>query len=209
MKTLLLALLSMVIAATESYGQQYLFYLHGAIVEDQGADAVSPQFGKYEYNNILNAFRKEKFKVISEVRAKDTDPETYAHKVVKQIDSLLKTGAKPNNITVVGASKGCLIAMYVSSFLKNKDVNFVFLAGCFGNISTMSPDINFCGNILSIHEKSDGIGRSCAELKKRSSQAIPHYKEIELNTGLKHGFIYKPLQEWVAPAIKWARNDYE
>jgi hypothetical protein len=38
---------------------------------------------------------------------------------------------------------------------------------------------------------------------------VPHYKEIELNTGLKHGYIYKPLPEWMNPAIKWAKGNYE
>jgi len=202
-------LLLFVLFSSTGYTQQYLFYLHGAIVEDQGANAVSPQFGKYEYDNIVSTFRKEKFIVISEVRARNTDPETYAHKVVTQIDSLIKRGVKPGNITVIGASKGCLIAIYVSSFLKNKDVNFVFLAGCFSSLSAGESGINFCGNILSVYENSDDIGRSCAELKKRSTLTIPHYKEIELHTGLHHGFIYKPLKEWVEPAIKWAHNDYE
>jgi predicted esterase len=193
-----------------THGQQrYLFYLHGAILENQGANAVSPEYGAYEYENILTTFRKEKFTVISEVRAKNTDVTTYAKKVVGQIDSLLKTGAPAKNITVIGASKGGMMTLYVSSFLKNKDVNFVILAGCFSDIANSTPQINLCGNILSIHEKSDDIGRSCTELKNHSPQAIPHYKEIELNTGLKHGFLYKPLPEWVSPSVKWARNSYE
>jgi hypothetical protein len=208
MKAISVILLLLLVAGTSS-GQRYLFYLHGMIVENQGADAVSPEYGKYEYRNILKAFSDEQFTVISEVRARNTDVETYAHKVVQQIDSLLKRGTRPQNITVVGASKGCVIAIYVSSFLKNKDVNFVFLAGCFSSLAGESNGINFCGNILSIYEHSDDIGRSCAELKKRSSQAVPHYKEIELNTGLKHGFLFRPLKEWVVPATKWARNNYE
>ena len=36
----------------------YLFYLHGAIVQQQGANAVSEQFGPYEYHNIVEAFAK-------------------------------------------------------------------------------------------------------------------------------------------------------
>ena len=38
---------------------------------------------------------------------------------------------------------------------------------------------------------------------------INHYKEIELNTGLKHGFLYKPLAEWVEPVVRWAEADYQ
>ena len=197
--TIMLSLLS-----GASHAQKYFFYLHGKIVEDQGVGAVAPGYGAYEYEHILQAFRKEQFTVMSEVRAKNTDPETYARKVVRQIDSLLKTGVKPNKITVLGASKGSVIAQYVSSILKNKDVNFVFMAGCSGD----GGGVNFCGNILSIYEKSDGVG-SCNDLKNKSSNSIPHYKEIELNTGLRHGFLYKPLPEWVAPSVQWANGNYQ
>ena len=192
-------------------GQRYLFYLHGKIIEDQGANAVDTinGFGAYQYEEILNTFRKAGFTVMSEVRQKNTDPAEYAHKIVSQIDSLIKNGVNANDLTVVGASKGAIIAMLISSYLRNKDVNFVLLAGCMNNLLQSFPDIQFCGNILSIYEKSDDIGHSCASIKEQSHAAIPHYKEIELNTGLKHGFLYKPLPVWVEPAIKWANRNYQ
>src|SRR4051812_10850128 len=75
------------------YGQQrYIFYLHGKIVEDQGANAVDTVrgFGAYQYENILAVFRKEAFVVISEIREKNTDVEVYALKIKEQVDSLIK-----------------------------------------------------------------------------------------------------------------------
>ncbi len=201
----LIYITSLVIFSISANAERYVFYLHGKIVEDQGANAVETVqgFGAYEYSNILETFRKEGFVVISEVRARNTDPATYAHKVARQVDSLIKKGVRPNEITVIGASKGSVIAMLTSSTLKNKDVNFVFMAGCFGG----DHDIRFCGNILSIYEQSDGVG-SCQVLKSSSSLPIPHYKEITLHTGLRHGFLYKPLKEWVIPAVKWANGNY-
>jgi hypothetical protein len=192
-------------------GQLYLFYLHGRIVEDKGPDAVDTirGFGAYQYKDILDTFRKEKFIVISEVRQKNTDVEEYAGKVKRQIDSLLHKGMPTVSITVVGASKGAAIAMLTSSLLKNKDVNFVFMAGCNDDNFNRLPRIDFCGNILSIYERTDDIGKSCTPVKNCSLQKIPHYKEIELNTGLKHGFLYKPLPEWVEPVIQWAKGNYE
>lgn len=189
-----------------AHAQKYIFYLHGKIIEDQGANAVETAqgYGAYEYNNILDAFRQEGFIVISEVRPRNTDPETYALKVVKQIDSLIRKGARPGTITVIGASKGSVIAMHTSSLLKNKEVNFVFMAGCFGS----GNNIHFCGNILSIYEKSDGVG-SCQSLRNSSSLPVPHYKEIAINTGLRHGFLYRPLKEWVTPAVNWANGNYD
>lgn len=197
--------------ATLIFGQHYLFYLHGQIVEEQGANAVDTinGFGAYQYEDILNAFRKANFTVLSKVRKKNTDPSEYAHKIVNQIDSLIAKGVQPNNITVVGASKGAVISMLISSYLKNKDVNFVLLAGCNNDILKRFPEIQFCGNILSIYEKTDYIGHSCSDFKQNSKQSIPHYKELELNTGLKHGFLYKPLPEWMEPAINWANKNYE
>lgn len=193
------------------FGQHYLFYLHGKIVEDQGANAVDTinGFGAYQYEDILDAFRKANFTVFSEVRQKNTDPSNYAHKIVNQIDSLMSEGVQPNNITVIGASKGAVISMFISSYLKNKNVNFVFIAGCNNDILEHFPEIQFCGNILSLYEKTDDIGRSCLNFKQSSNQSIPHYKEIELNTGLKHGFLYKPLPQWMEPAIKWANKNYQ
>jgi len=194
-----------------SFSQGIIFYLHGKIVEDQGIPAIDTVqgYGTYQYEEILNAFRQKKFTVISEVREKGTNPFDYARKLAQKIDSCIKKGIVPDQITVIGASKGAVIAMICSSYLGNKDVNFVFLAGCNKDLLEGSQDIKLQGNILSIYEKSDDIGRSCAAFKKRPSQIIPHYKEIELHTGLKHGFLYQPLPEWLIPAIKWAANDYK
>src|SRR5690348_1398109 len=167
---LFILLLIILIPSTMIFGQHYLFYLHGKIVEDQGIPAVDTVngFGTYQYEDILNTFKGAGFTVLSEVRQKNTDPVEYAHKMVNQIDSLIKNGVDANNITVVGASKGAIISMLISSYLKNKDVNFVLLAGCMNNLLQAFPDIQFCGNILSIYEKSDDIGHSCADFKTKT-----------------------------------------
>jgi hypothetical protein len=191
-----------------AFGQKYVFYLHGKIVEDQGPNASNGAFGKYEYDNILAKFREAHFTVLSECRKPNTDVKEYAHKVVSQIDSLLKGGAKAEHITVVGASKGALIAMYVSTYLNNPKVNFAFLSSCNDYVFTADNDIAFCGNILSIYEKSDEGNQSCEKFKSNSKRSMPHYKEIEINTGLHHGYLYKPIPEWMSPAIKWANSDY-
>jgi len=192
-------------------GQGIIFYLHGRILEVQGIHAVDTVngYGAYEYTKILSTFRKNGFKVISKVRKINTRPVNYAQHVVHQIDSLLKKGIKPNDITVIGASKGALIAMLTSSILKNKEVNFVFMAACNPYSLKRFPELKFYGNILSIYEGSDRIGRSCSGFKARSGKTISHYKEIELHTGLKHGFLFKPLPQWTLPALKWARKDYQ
>jgi hypothetical protein len=106
----------------------YLFYLHGKILEDQGINAVSEKYGPYDYEKIVSALKKRGFVVISEVRSKNTNPWEYARKVVGQIEVLLEKNVPPQNITVVGASKGAGITVLISHLLKNKEANFVPMA---------------------------------------------------------------------------------
>jgi hypothetical protein len=88
-------------AASADPSKHYLFYLHGKIIEDQGLPAVSPDYGEYQYQAILEKFSRYGFAVISEQRAKDTDPMEYAQKIARQIAALLKSGIPAKNITVV------------------------------------------------------------------------------------------------------------
>jgi hypothetical protein len=31
-------------------------------------------------------------------------------------------------------------------------------------------------------------------------------REIALETGLHHGFLYRPLPEWIEPVVEWSRR---
>lgn len=186
---------------TYAEGIHYVFYLHGQIVEGSQSDPVSESYGRYEYSRIIDYFKNKGYVVISERRPQNTEVKSYALKIVEKIDSLKKTGIPSSAITVIGASKGAVIAMQVSDLLKDKNVRYVLLAGC----SEMVKDVyhfNLYGNILSIYEKSDPVGRSCKEIKAASS-GISKFKEIQLTTGKMHGFIYRPIDEWVQPACEW------
>ena len=194
---------------TKNADQAYVFFLHNKFIEENDLNAAHPEYGKAEYDKILESFRKDNFIVFSQKRKKNTNASDYAEKVVKQIKTLLKKGIAPGKITVIGTSKGGYIAQYVSTYLANPNVNFVFI-GCFRDSDIEEiPDINFCGNILTIYEKSDIYGVSALKRKETSKLKINHFKEIELNTNLKHGFLYKALDEWIAPSKKWANGNYE
>ena len=179
----------------------YLFYLHGRIVE-QGRRPTHPQYGAYEYDAILKTFEQAGFVVISEQRKVGTDIEQYGAKVARQVRQLLDAGVPPQHITVVGASQGSWIAMLASTYLKNRRLNFVVIAGCSADDDFLRL-INLHGNVLSIYEQSDGP-RSCDKYRKDAT-GINHYKEVALNTGLQHGFIYRPMKEWVEPTVEWAQ----
>jgi hypothetical protein len=184
-------------------GSSYLFYLHGRIVEDQGAEAVSPDYGKYEYSAIAQRLAAQGFTVISEVRAPNTDPQVYADAVVREIRHLLASGVSAGSITVIGASKGAVIAMLVSSHL-SAAVRYVLMANCNEYIFKAFP-LNLHGHVLSIYEASDELGQTCVPLFERSP-GLGERREIRLTTGLRHGFIFRPVDAWLQPAVVWARG---
>jgi NADP-dependent 3-hydroxy acid dehydrogenase YdfG len=57
----------------------------------------------------------------------------------RQIDSLLKAGVAPAQITVAGTSKGGYIAQFVSSRCENPRLNFVFVARRLDRINDLQP----------------------------------------------------------------------
>jgi CubicO group peptidase (beta-lactamase class C family)/predicted esterase len=174
-----------------------------------GLNDLHPQYGRAEYTEIIEKFSHSGFTVISEKRMVDTDVKMYARKVVVQIDSLLKKGVPANNISVIGTSKGGYIAQYISTYLGNPNVNFAFVGSYRDCDITEMPEIQFCGNILSIYEKTDTAnGVSAIKRKEISAKKIPHFKEIELHTNLHHGFLYHPMDEWMEPVMQWANGNY-
>ncbi len=182
---------------------RYLFYLSGYIVEAGNRRPNSPRFGVYEYDEILKAFAREGLVVISEARVKNPEIEPYALKVTAQIRQLLRAGVPASHITVVGASQGSWIEMLVSTYLRNRDVKFVLLAACSAEKEFLNR-VDLHGAVLSIFEKSD-LAQSCEQFHADGT-GISEWAEVALNTGLKHGFIYRPLPEWIAPTIAWARR---
>ena len=185
---------------------RYLFYLHGAIVENKGLRPVSERYGVYEYEKILETFKARGFVVISEARQRNTHPNQYAQKVVSQVKELLQAGVPPANITVVGASKGGFIALLISTGLQNKEINFVILAGC--SNAVLRFDIDLHGNILSIYDEKDEIGGTCEKIFAKST-GLNRHKELILKVGTGHGIVYKPLAEWIEPVVRWAKGERE
>ena len=182
---------------------RYLFYLSGYIVEAGNRRPTSPRFGVYEYDQILESLKRGGFVVISEARKQDREIEPYAKKVEAQVRHLLKAGVPPKHITIVGASQGSWIAMLASTYLHNRDLNFVFIAACSAEPEFLNT-INLHGDVLSIYEKTD-LPKSCQDYRADAT-GINEWKEVALNTGLKHGFIYRPMPEWIEPTIAWAKR---
>jgi len=200
---------SIIFACGTKNDDRFIFFLHNRFLETHELDELHPEFGRTEYKEIIAEFKKSGIKIISEKRNGNVNARDYAVGIVTQIDSLIKIGVEPQRITVVGTSKGGYIAQYVSALANNQNLNFVFIASFRNNDIQNIPEINYCGNILTIYEKSDPYGVSALERKENSTCEIKHFKEIELNTGMKHGFLFKPLKEWIEPTINWANGNYK
>lgn len=190
--------------------KNYIFFLHNRFIENNPPGTYDSVYNvKAEYDEIIRSFKRDGFIVISELRKPKTDATTYAKTIVAQIDSLLEQGVASDHITVVGTSKGGYIAQFVSTYAKNPKLNFVFI-GCFQDSDIHDiPGINFCGNILNIYEHTDSYGVSAIERKEISPLPIGHFHEIELHTGLKHGFLYLALDDWIKPSKMWAERNYD
>lgn len=189
--------------------ENYIFFLHNLFLEENPDGTFSDKFNvAVDYKGILQSFRNDGFIVLSEKRKKNTDTKKYAQKIVTQIEKLLKKGVQPNRITIIGTSKGGYIAQYVSTFIANPNLNFVFIGSFQESDIENFPEINFCGNILTIYDKSDTFGVSAIKRKETSKLKINKFVEVELDTKLKHGFLYKPLKEWIEPSKMWAKRNY-
>jgi len=178
-----------------------VFYLHGRIVEDEGPRPVHERFGLYDYPAIVEALGADGATVEAEARKSGTKAHEYAQIVVERIEDMIATGTAPEDITVVGFSKGGSIAIFTSYFLGHPDLNFVFIAACADWISS-APQLTVSGNIFSIYEESDALAGSCASLASRNDN-LSSFTELAISTGKEHGAFYLPRDYWVEPLLDW------
>jgi hypothetical protein len=182
----------------------YMFYLHGGVVTVKGDNAINdpvPQFGPYQYSRILDTLRAHGFYMISERRMPGVDDSVYVKKVTQQVDMLLKAKVPVKNIILVGASAGSDIVLRASDRLKNPQMKYVIMGGCSPDIYKYYLDIEIAGRFLSIIESSDSHG-TCGRIFENRKQ-VKDFHEITLETGLDHGFIYKPYAAWIDPVVQW------
>ncbi len=183
---------------------KHIFYLHGMIIEVQGINAVSPDFGPYEYTEIIEALEETGATVHHEVRTKETDFYEFGKKVSEEIDALIKAGVSPSDISVIGASKGGIMAMYISNINKS-NINYVLLASN-SDYTEKTFDWYLHGSILGIYEASDTVaGKDYKFWINRSKDAI-RFEQLQIDTGLNHGFLYRPIDAWMGPAMKWINS---
>ena len=189
---------------------RHLIYLHGRIVqEEQSARPVSPRFGAYELEAIREAFKARGFELTSEIRPRTASVSESADRVVAQVRTLLASGVAAERITIVGGSMGASIAFAASARLNDPRLRFALLGGCpLENVRAVAAEEGRppAGRLLVIHEKSDDTGPPCAKWEPEALPKPSELREIVLDTGLGHGFLYRPLPEWLEPVVDWARE---
>ncbi|WP_419786344.1 hypothetical protein [Pseudodesulfovibrio sp.] len=190
---------------------KYFIYLHGEIIEAQGKNAVSPRYGAYHYDDIINYFADRGLVVVEEVRGK-VNEHRYAVRVTEEVRGLMANGVPPENITVAGFSKGGLIALLVASSLNQPRVHFVILAGCarglrpsaYTQFLKVKRGARLQGKLLSIYATSDLEAGSCAEAKAQHTGPGLAFSELPLRSKLGHGLFYRALPQWAQPVAAFA-----
>lgn len=200
-------------SSRQSLSAKYIFYLHSKIIEAKGPFAKSKLHGAYNYYGILQSLEDKGFHLISEVRQENTQSYVYAQKIVGQIETLLKTGVPPENITVAGLLKGGVISFYVSAILKNPKINYVILSGCgtgnykkaFYNVMEQTG-VGIEGEFLSIYDSVSPASGSCQPIFDLAAGKIVS-QEVSLFSGLGTGLFYSPASNWIDPMVEWINKD--
>jgi len=179
----------------------YLVYLHGAILENKPKNPISPRFGPYRYREILDALTARGFRVVFEPRPARASVTRWAEHIAVELQRLIDAGVPASNLTVVGFSKGAVIAVLASGKIENEDINWVIEAGC-GRWIERFPTVVPHGRILSIYDRTDTMAGSCSELFSRMSTQ-DRTDEIVLELDRGHGAFYSPDPAWMKPCVEW------
>lgn len=191
----------------------YFFYLHGAILETEGKNGSSKQYGPYLYDRIIEHFEDRGLVVIEEVRG-PVNPTAYASKIVLQVRRLMAAGVPAGNICVAGFSKGGFITLLIASSLNNPGVAYVVMAGCgkrkhgrpFEQFLKKKRGARLMGRMLSIYATSDLEAGSCRDAFAQAPSNGFAFKEKHIKSDKGHGIFYQPRPEWVNPVAIWAKG---
>jgi hypothetical protein len=200
------------LASPAESAERKLIYLHGRIVQDQQiARPKHPEWGYYELEAILSTLRGRGFDVTGEIRPKANTLSQSADHVVEQVKALLATGTPASRITVVGGSMGASIALIASVRLQNPELRFAVLGPCMtANVPALLAEHGRkpAGRVLAFREKSDELSEPCEAWTEKAPPGAPlAVREMVLHTGQHHGFLYRPLPEWVEPLVAFATEN--
>ena len=211
-KIAILVLATLLVASASLQAQpvpdaaRHLIYLHGRIVQDQqDRRPKHPEHGYYELDAIARAFRENGFTVTAEIRPRDMTVGESADQTVRKVRQLLDSGIPKDRITVVGASMGSWIALLASVRLGEPDIRFVLLSPCLSaNVAAVTAEEGRApkGQLLVIRDASDLPDSDCPPWNGDGRETPGLFaEEIVIDTGLGHGFLYRPMPEWLDPLL--------
>ena len=184
--------------------EKYVFYSHGLIVEGENLMPVDNRWGVYDFIAVRKALSDPHYNLISYHRPDKTVADEFAEKLAADVRKLIKAGVKPENITLLGFSRGGEITLLASDKLRLDKINTILLAVCGGFVKD-HPEYQAHGNVYSIYETSDFAG-SCQFLTDRNNK-IHSFKETAISTGKEYGAFYQPLPQWLTQVKHWLKQE--
>lgn len=196
-------------APLEAAERPRLVYLHGRIVQDeQSARPKHPEWGYYELAAILKTLDERGFDVTFEIRPKDATLDQSAERVAQQVRALRAKGVPLERITLLGGSMGAAIALRAAIRLQVPGLRVALLGAC---LSLTLPGLVEeygrppAGRMLTIRDTSDETSEPCPAWQDDPARyPLLRAREVVIATGQSHGFLYRPLREWVDPFVEWA-----
>jgi pimeloyl-ACP methyl ester carboxylesterase len=204
-----LLVLASLTAVAEEAGPRHLIYLHGRIVQDQqSARPKHPEWGYYELDEILATLRERGFVVTGEIRPKNATLDQSAARVAGQVRKLRAAGVPLARITLLGGSMGAAIALRAALVMQEPDLRVAVLGAC---LSLTVPGLVEeygrapAGRLLTVRDTSDETSEPCPAWEDDPARhPLLRAREVVIATGQSHGFLYRPLPEWVEPFLEWA-----
>ncbi len=198
--SLLSLLLLAGLAGRTAQAEDLVIYLHNAWYEKHKGGEPHPKFGVYDMDGIKAALGQEVSFEAPE-RAAGLSPSAAAEALVNRLEDKIAQGRDPWTVKVIGASKGAYIAMLASELMRKPAVRWVLVGGCNPKrLRGREPELT--GRVLSIYETSDTVAGPCptGTPLTRSTQS---FRQISINAGTNHGFLFTADPAWVGPAKDW------
>lgn len=184
---------------------KYVFYLHGAGVEE------NPQKAKENWRANAKAFEGKGFIVVAEQRSANTSIRDYAKKISDWTKVLVAKGVPPENVTVIGFSKGGVIALSVANWNQAPSMNYVILAGCAGERRAdlqkvqQAAAARLKGRMLSIYDGGDPEFGTCQPLFDAAGAGVKG-AERKLETGRGHQAFAFADKSWFDPVAEFIES---
>ena len=181
---------------------QHLFYSHGYIVEGDNPRPVHPRYGVYDFPAIVAALQQPGRVVHARHRPAGQSVDAHARVLADEVRALLQQGVRPEQIVLLGFSRGGVITLKASALLQQPQLRLVLLASCFPGLG--KRPLRPVGRLYSLYEQSDAVG-SCQPLLQQWPD-LRLQEERSIHTGLGHGAFFQPRTEWLDILSTWLDN---